>query len=76
MVLGVLLSTSAFLFEQMSFRVYPRLGQTLRLFLFAVIENFGYRQLNSVWRMYGMLKHFGGKPAQWGEMKRLGTWRR
>lgn len=74
-VLGVLLSTSAFLFEQMSFQVYPRLGQSLRLFLFAVVENFGYRQLNSVWRMYGMLEHLSGRKAKWGEMKRLGTWR-
>ena len=75
-VLGVLLSTSAFVFEQMSFHVYPRLGQTLRLFLFAVLENFGYRQLNSVWRMYGVFQHLRGKPAKWGEMTRLGSWRR
>lgn len=74
-LLGVLLSTSAFLFEQMSFHVYPRLGQTLRLFLFAVLENFGYRQLTAVWRVYGLLQHFRGKPARWGEMRRLATWR-
>ncbi|MCU0976664.1 MAG: glycosyltransferase family 2 protein [Steroidobacteraceae bacterium] len=75
-VLGILLSTSAFVFEQMSFHVYPRLGQTLRLFLFAVLENFGYRQLNSIWRMYGVFLHLRGKPAKWGEMTRLGSWRR
>lgn len=75
-VLGILLSTSAFLFEQMSFHVYPRLGQTLRLFLFAVIENFGYRQLNSVWRVHAMFLHLRGRPAKWGEVKRLATWRR
>jgi cellulose synthase/poly-beta-1,6-N-acetylglucosamine synthase-like glycosyltransferase len=75
-VLGILLSTSAFVFEQMSFHVYPRPGQTLRLFAFAVLENFGYRQLNSVWRVIGMFQHLRGQPAQWGEMKRLATWRR
>jgi cellulose synthase/poly-beta-1,6-N-acetylglucosamine synthase-like glycosyltransferase len=71
--LGVLLSTSAFLFEQMSFHVYPRLGQTARLFAFAVLENFGYRQLNSVWRVYGTFQHLFGRQAKWGEMKRLGA---
>lgn len=75
-LLGILLSTSAFVFEQMSFHVYPRAGQTLRLFAFAVLENFGYRQLNSVWRVYGMFQHLRGRPAQWGEMKRLATWRK
>jgi cellulose synthase/poly-beta-1,6-N-acetylglucosamine synthase-like glycosyltransferase len=75
-VLGILLSTSAFVFEQMSFHVYPRTGQTLRLFGFAVLENFGYRQLNSVWRVIGMFQHLRGKPAKWGEMKRLATWHR
>ena len=72
--LGVLLSTSSFLFEQMSFRIYPRLGQTLKLFFYAVIENFGYRQLNSIWRMYGTWLHLRRIPAVWGEMKRVGSW--
>jgi cellulose synthase/poly-beta-1,6-N-acetylglucosamine synthase-like glycosyltransferase len=75
-VLGVLLSTSAFVFEQMSFHVYPRLAQTLRLFAFAVLENLGYRQLNSLWRVYGVFQHLRGRPAKWGEMTRLGSWHR
>ncbi len=74
--LGVLLSTSAFLFEQMSFHVYPRLGQTARLFAFAVLENLGYRQLNSVWRVWATFEHLLGRKAKWGEMKRLATWQK
>lgn len=73
--LGILLSTSAFLFEQMSFHVYPRLGQTLRLFAFAVIENFGYRQLNALWRVWGTFQHLFRRPAKWGEMRRKAGWR-
>ena len=60
----------------MSFHVYPRLGQTLRLFALAVLENFGYRQLNALWRMTGFFQHLRGRPARWGEMKRLATWQR
>jgi len=37
----------------------------------AVIENFGYRQLNNIWRMRGWWQFVSGKKS-WGEMKRKG----
>jgi len=39
-----------------------------------LIENFGYRQLVSLWRIEGLMQWlFGIRPA-WGDMKRSATW--
>jgi hypothetical protein len=54
--MGLLLSCVALLLEEMSYRIYRRPGDLLRLFLVSVIENFGYRQLNSYWRLVGLLR--------------------
>lgn len=72
--LGVVLSTSALLLEELSFHVYPGLRSTLVLFVVAILENFGYRQLNAVWRLIGLLRWLGGGRARWGEMRRGGKW--
>ena len=74
--LGVVLSTSALLLEEMSFHIYPGLRSTLILFSVAILENFGYRQLNSVWRFIGLVRWLGGGQAKWGEMRRGGAWSR
>lgn len=74
--MGILLSVNAMLLEEISFRLYPRSGQQLRLFLFAVLENFGYRQLTSVWRLTGTLRWLlrPRRPHQWGRISRDGSW--
>jgi cellulose synthase/poly-beta-1,6-N-acetylglucosamine synthase-like glycosyltransferase len=72
--LGIVLSTSALLLEELSFQVYAGFRSTLLLFAVAVLENFGYRQLNSVWRLVGLLRWIAGRQSQWGEMRRGGKW--
>lgn len=74
--LGVLLSVSALLLEELWFHVYPRLGDIVLLFVLAVAENFGYRQLSSVWRLIGLLRWMRGEKAQWGTMARKASWNR
>jgi cellulose synthase/poly-beta-1,6-N-acetylglucosamine synthase-like glycosyltransferase len=74
--LGVLLSTNALFLEELSFQMYPRLGQQIRLFGVAILENFGYRQINSVWRfmaVIGWLFSFRRK-SRWGDITRDGSW--
>jgi len=71
--LGVLLSVSALFLEELSFRVYPHYRQLALLTLMAVLENFGYRQLNSWWRLVGTWQWLMGKQAAWGEMQRKGV---
>ena len=37
-----------------------------------VLENLGYRQLNSWWRLVGLWRWATQREARWGEMKRKG----
>jgi cellulose synthase/poly-beta-1,6-N-acetylglucosamine synthase-like glycosyltransferase len=68
--LGVMLSTSALVLEEMSFHVYPRLRDLLKLFGIAILENFGYRQFTLWWRVKGLVGWLRGQTPEWGEMKR------
>lgn len=74
--MGVLLSVNAMLLEELSFGLYARPMQQLRLFAMAVLENFGYRQLNSCWRFYGTLTWLIGlrRRHRWGHVNREGSW--
>ncbi|WP_338766494.1 glycosyltransferase [Massilia sp. METH4] len=74
--LGILLSASGLLLEEMSFHIYPRPRQLLVLGLIVVIENFGYRQLNSWWRLVGLWRWVRQQESTWGTMKRKGNWQR
>jgi cellulose synthase/poly-beta-1,6-N-acetylglucosamine synthase-like glycosyltransferase len=70
-VLGVALSVAAVALEELSFRRYPRLKDLLNLFLLAVAENFGYRQLTAWWRVKGTWSALRGVEG-WGGMARKG----
>lgn len=69
-----MLSTSALLLEEMSFHIYPRPRQLATLLAAVVVENFGYRQLISFWRLVGLLRWVFRTRAHWGEMTRSGAW--
>lgn len=70
--LGILLSVNSLLVEEMSFKIYKKPSSLLLLFFFSVAENFGYRQINSWWRVLGFWQFLRGKRGGWGEMKRKG----
>ena len=74
--IGIMLSTNAIFLEELSFQMYPRVGQQLRLFVAAVYENLGYRQLVTCWRVMGLFKWLFSKKSrsQWGEIARDGSW--
>ncbi|MFM8865403.1 MAG: glycosyltransferase family 2 protein, partial [Limnohabitans sp.] len=72
--LGILLSVAGVLLEQLSFQMYPRVGQMFKLVLVAVAENLGYRQLNAWWRIVGLYRWATQKEGGWGTMKRKGNW--
>ncbi len=74
--LGITLSVSGLLLEEMSFHMYPGRGQLTRLLSVAVIENFGYRQLNSWWRLVGLYRWTFNTRSSWGVMRRSGAWQR
>ncbi len=68
--LGLLLSCVALLLEELSYRIYRRPSDLLKLFLALVVENFGYRQLNNYWRLLGLLRWLFRTESKWGVMKR------
>ena len=71
LLLGVLLSVSALALEEFSFRRHVRNRDVAKLLVFAVLENFGYRQLNDVWRVQAFLD-LARRRSHWGEMRRRG----
>jgi cellulose synthase/poly-beta-1,6-N-acetylglucosamine synthase-like glycosyltransferase len=71
---GLMLSVSGLLLEEMTFHLYPRGRHLARLLGAVLLENLGYRQLNSLWRLTGLLRWLFRSRAHWGEMKRKGSW--
>lgn len=71
--LGLLLSASALLLEELSFRTYKRPRHLWQLLAAILIENLGYRQLNAWWRVVGLANWLSGRKARWGDMPRRGT---
>jgi cellulose synthase/poly-beta-1,6-N-acetylglucosamine synthase-like glycosyltransferase len=57
---GIFLSTASVFLEEVTYRRYPRWGHLFRLLFYGVIENFGYRQINSFWRCQAFLKYLVG----------------
>ena len=68
---GAAISIASVILEEVSFRRYPRLVDVLKLSLFGVLENFGYRQLVTAWRVRGVFRFLGGHQ-EWGHVKRKG----
>lgn len=55
MLLGTILSASSLLMEEKAFKRYPGLKDMLTLFVFALLESLGYRQMHCFWRCMGLL---------------------
>ncbi len=74
--LGVLLSVNAMVLEELSFHLYPRPTQQLKMFALAILENFGYRQLTSIYRVIGLLRWMGKlrRRSGWGTVQRNAQW--
>ncbi len=70
--LGIALSITGVLLEQVSFQMYPRFRQTLKLVLIAFLENLGYRQMAAWWRIVGLYRWMTQGEGAWGTMKRKG----
>jgi cellulose synthase/poly-beta-1,6-N-acetylglucosamine synthase-like glycosyltransferase len=70
-LLGLILSVSAVICEELTFRRYPNLKDVWILSLYAFIENFGYRQIHSWWRLRGLWDFLKGNK-EWGVMTRKG----
>ena len=68
---GVFLSVAAVLLDQARVGRHGSRRDLARLLMFTVVENFGYRQLQAVWRAQATFD-FLRKKRGWGEMRRRG----
>lgn len=68
---GVVISVGALALEESELRRFPRARDLLVLTAMAVIENFGYRQINNLWRLRGTWQYLR-KSQSWGAMTRRG----
>jgi len=72
--LGILLSASSLLLDEMYFHTYPSWRHLAVLLLASVGESVGYRQLNAVWRLEGLVRWAVGARQVWGDMTRTANW--
>lgn len=70
-VFGAMISLTSVMLEEISFRRYPKVRHLLLLAALGVLENFGYRQLTTYWRLRGVID-FVRKKQAWGVMTRKG----
>ena len=68
---NMLLSMGAVLLEDLTVRRYPAPGDVAKLLLASILENLGYRQLMTWWRVKGLIDAMRGKTG-WGAMERKG----
>ena len=71
-LVGIFFSTGAILLEEMTYRRYPKIKDLFILLAFGVIENFGYRQLLSLWRAQAIFKFFFSKDKKWEVVEKRG----
>jgi cellulose synthase/poly-beta-1,6-N-acetylglucosamine synthase-like glycosyltransferase len=69
---GMFVSLSALAVEEFSFHRYHRWRDLGAAVLAAAVENVGYRQLHSWWRLQGLWRFVRGQEASWGVMTRAG----
>jgi hypothetical protein len=68
---GVLLSMGTVVLESLTLRHYSSPTDVGMLFAAAIMENFGYRQLVTLWRAKGIIDALRGRSG-WGKMERTG----
>jgi cellulose synthase/poly-beta-1,6-N-acetylglucosamine synthase-like glycosyltransferase len=69
--LGAVLTLFTLVLEEISFHRYNTFADRLRMVLWALLENLGYRQLTVLWRIRGLVKYLRGRK-DWGQMVRTG----
>ena len=68
---GIFVSLFSISLEQMHLGFLRKAKYIFILFLSSIIECFGYRQINTFWRIKAAGEYFSGKTS-WGEIKRTG----
>lgn len=68
---GIFISISSILLAEFESHKFPTVHELIKLATYAVLENFGYRQLNTFWRISATFQFLRGDRV-WGTMPRSG----
>ena len=68
---GLLLTMLSLLLEEIFYHRYNSWQDRIWLITWTILENFGYRQLTVLWRLWGLVKFIRGERG-WGTMERRG----
>lgn len=68
---GLAISAGSFILQELELRNFAKTRDLVILLIAAVAENFGYRQLNNLWRFRGFCEFLIGKQG-WGSIARKG----
>jgi hypothetical protein len=68
-LLGIILSLGSLILEQYTKKNEMTPKQCMALSLYAILENFGYRQIITLFRVEGLLKYRKLRKT-WGKIKR------
>ena len=68
-MIGLILSLGAIMQESYAMRKFPKMSHLLALAGYALLDNFGFRQFNTIIRFIGFVKYRKEKES-WGSMKR------
>lgn len=70
-VFGIFVSVGSLILEEIEMKRFPRASDLVILTITAIVENFGYRQINNLWRIQGLWQYLRGAQG-WGTMTRVG----
>ncbi len=70
-LLGIVLTIAALALEEFNFGRHRNPRDVTRMLVYAVLENVGYRQLNDLWRMLGLVD-LARRKQGWGAQVRRG----
>jgi len=70
-VFGIFVSVGSLILEEIEMKRFPRASDLVILTFIAIVENFGYRQINNFWRIQGLWQYLRGAQG-WGTMTRVG----
>ena len=68
---GIFISVGSLALEELELRRYPKAGYLLVLLVAAIAENFGFRQMNNLWRVQGWWQYLRGR-TDWASPARRG----
>lgn len=67
---GMFVSLFSVALEESTYHRYETKTDLFWMIIAVILENFGYRQLHSLWRLKGMIKYITGRRSGWGTIRR------